>query len=88
MNTEIEELKEEILILKKRIEVLESNERKRKVLKIISFVIKALLYIGIVVAIWLLYDYFTTKLNSIPDLINNGINNIDLGKLDLFGIFK
>ena len=73
---EVEELKKEIMILEKRIDVLEKTERRRKTTKLILFIIKVAFYVFILVCIWKIYDYVTSNINNLPNLLNEKLRSL------------
>ena len=55
MNTEIEDLKLEIKVLKERINILEGIERRRKIFKFLKI---AIIVILVGIAAWYLYSFY------------------------------
>ena len=72
MDENIDELKEEITYLKKRIDILEKTERKRKAFKSLRIIIKILFYGLIIFGIWKAYDYLT---NEVPNMVSEEVEN-------------
>lgn len=72
MDEDIDELKEEITYLKKRIDILEKTERKRKAFKSLRIIIKILFYGLIIFGIWKTYDYLT---NEVPNMVSEEVEN-------------
>ena len=89
MNKELEELRNEVKVLKERVNVIERRERNRKTRRIIAIIFKVILYAAILIAIWIGYQYIT----NIPSLIGekikeaNPLSGIDLSNLDISKIF-
>ncbi len=77
MEKEIERLEEEILVLQKRISVLEGKENRRKAFGYIKLIGKIISICLIVFGIWKGYDYVV---NGIPQLIEDKISNINIFK--------
>ena len=71
---EIEKLEAEIVLLKKRIDVLEKTESRRKALKYLKILIKVLVIGALIFGIWKSYDYVV---NGIPNLIEEKIKDIN-----------
>ena len=71
---EIEKLEAEIVLLKKRIDVLEKTESRRKALKYFKILIKVLVIGALIFGIWKSYDYVV---NGIPNLIEEKIKDIN-----------
>ena len=74
MEDVIEELEEEIDILKKRISILEGKENRRKALGYAKIIFKIVIVILFVFGIWKGYDYIV---NGVPRLIENEINRLN-----------
>ncbi len=64
MNSEIEDLKLEIKVLKERINILEGIERRRKIFKYIK-IVAIIIIVGIIA--WYLYSFY----QKIIDIYNN-----------------
>ena len=75
---DIEDLKEEIDILKKRISVLEGKENRRKAYSYFKIIIKIILILLIIFGIWKGYNYIV---NEIPNMINDSIKNLNPFKI-------
>ena len=73
----VEDLEQEIKILKKRIEILENIENKRKIYKNIHLIIKICLFLLIIYGIYQGYEYIT---KNIPNIIENQIKEINILK--------
>ena len=74
MEDVIEELEEEIDILKKRISILEGKENRRKALGYAKIIFKIVIVILFVFGICKGYDYIV---NGVPRLIENEINRLN-----------
>ena len=74
MNDEINRLKLEIDVLKKRVASLESIERRRKILKIIKISIYVIILIIIIIAAYNFYQQMTDYYNKINDMVTNPFN--------------
>jgi len=77
---EIDDLKQEIKVLKKRIEILETKENNRKIKKNLYIIFKICLFLLTIYGLYKGYDYVK---NNIPNLIESKIkevNIIDVGK--------
>ncbi len=70
---EIEELQEEIEILKKRINNLERKENIRKAHSYFKMIIKIIIIALIVFGIWYGYNYVV---NEIPNIVDDKIKSI------------
>lgn len=71
---EIEELKEEISYLKKRVENLEKIENRRKSLKYLRIIVKVIIFLLIIFMIWKGYDYLV---NGLPNMLNDKIQSFN-----------
>lgn len=74
---EIDDLQTEIKVLKKRIEILENNENKRKIAKNINRIIKICAFLLIIFGIYQGYEYVK---NNIDYIIENKIKDINILK--------
>lgn len=74
---EIDDLKNEIKVLKKRIEILESNENKRKIAKNIHIIFKICLFLLFIYGAYKGYDYLK---NVVPSMVENQIKEIKVLK--------
>lgn len=74
MERNIEELEEEISLLKKRISILEGKENRRKAFSYAKIIVKIVLIGLFLFGIWKGYDYIV---NEIPQLIQNEINDLN-----------
>ena len=79
MSDEIEDLKKEIIYLRKRIDVLERSERKRNASKSIKIMIKIILWVCIIIGVLKAYDYVK---NEIPNMISEKVDNVTLNIKD------
>ena len=71
MNNEVNELKLEIEVLKKRIEVLEGIENRRKVMKLIKAIIYVLLISAVLFAVYKFYQKINNYYNDINNLVTD-----------------
>lgn len=74
---EIDDLKNEIKVLKKRIEILENNESKRKIAKNIHIIFKICLFLLFIYGAYKGYNYIK---NVVPDMVENQIKEIKIIK--------
>lgn len=74
MENDIDKLEEEILLLKKRISILEGKENRRRAFGYIKLIVKILLILLIAFGIWRAYDYVS---NDVPKLIEDKISSIN-----------
>ena len=74
---DIENLKQEIKILKKRVEILESIENKRKITKNLNIIIRICLLLLIVFLVYTGYNYVT---ENIPNIIESKVKDINILK--------
>ena len=74
MEKDIDKLEEEILLLKKRISILEGKENRRRAFGYIKLIVKILLILLIAFGIWRAYDYVS---NDVPKLIEDKISSIN-----------
>ncbi len=74
MDRKIDDLYEEIKLLKKRINILEGKENRRKALSYMKMIIKIISFCLLLFGIWKGYDYVV---NEIPNLIKNEINELN-----------
>ncbi len=74
MNPEVEKLKSEIELLKKRINSLEGRENRRRAFKYFKMIIKICLIGLILFGIWRGYDYMV---NGIPNIIEEKISDLN-----------
>ena len=73
MDDEIKDLKLEIRVLNKRIEILEAKERRRSAFKRVKIIFDILLLALLAYGVWYSYDYIT---NYIPNKIDDTIKDI------------
>ncbi len=74
MNDEIENLEEEIELLKKRISILEKSENRRRAAKYLSIIFKILMILIVCFGIWKAYDYVV---NGIPNMMEEKIKSLN-----------
>ncbi len=74
MEKDIEKLEEEVLLLKKRISILEGKENRRKAFGYIKWIVKILSILLILFGIWKAYDYVS---NDVPKFIEDKISSIN-----------
>ena len=74
---EINDLKNEIKVLKKRKEILKNKENKRKIKKNINIIFKICLFLLFVYGVYKGYDYIK---NIVPNMIENQIKEIKILK--------
>lgn len=74
MNEDIEKLEEEIILLKKRISILEGKENRRKAFGYMKIIGKLLIITLLIIGIWKGYDYIV---NGIPKIIENKISDLN-----------
>lgn len=72
---EVNDLKNEIKVLKKRIEILENNESKRKISKNIHAIFKICLFLLVIYSVYRGYDYVK---NIVPNMIESKIKEIKI----------
>ena len=77
MDDDIEKLEREIILLKKRISILEGKENRRKAWGYIKTLEKIVVVILIIFAISKGYDYVV---NGIPKIIEDKVNSINIFK--------
>lgn len=75
----IEELKEEIAVLKKRISILERKENNRRALNYIKIIIKVILIVTFIFGIWRGYEYLV---HEIPNMMEDKIKDLNPFKRD------
>ena len=73
-NNNVQELEEEIEVLKKRVSILEKKENRRTSFKYLKIIIKVILLLLFAYIIWRGYDYVT---HEIPNILNNKIKEIN-----------
>ena len=71
---EIEKLEAEVVLLKKRIDVLEKRENRRKALGYLKVLVKVLVIGALIFGVWKGYDYIV---NGIPNLVEEKIKDIN-----------
>ncbi len=76
---EIEELKEEIEVLNKRIGILERKENNRRALNYIKIIIKVVLIVAALYGIWRGYEYVV---HEIPNMLEEKIKDLNPLKRD------
>lgn len=76
---DIEELKNEIEILNKRIGALERKENNRRALNYIKIIIKVILIVASLYGIWRGYEYVV---HEIPNMLDEKINDLNPLKRD------
>lgn len=77
MDDEIKDLKLEIKVLNKRIEILEVKERRRSAFKRVKIIFNILLLALLAYGVWYSYDYITNYIpNKIDDTIKEIVPNI------------
>ena len=74
MEDEIEDLQEEIELLKKRISVLEASENRRKALTYTKMIAKIISVCLIVAGLWIGYNYVVKE---IPNLVKNQVKELN-----------
>ena len=74
MDEDIEKLEEEIILLKKRISILEGKENRRKAFGYMKIIGKLLIITLLIIGIWKGYDYVV---NGIPKIIENKISDLN-----------
>ena len=84
MEDEVKRLKQEIDVLKKRIEILEGIERRRKVFKIIKIAIGVIIIIGIILAGLYFYQVLKGYYDSINEIIKNPFGSLGISGLPTF----
>ena len=79
MDKKIEELEEKVAFLEKRIELLEKTEKKRKISKLLKFIVLVIFYSLALFSLWKAYDYIV---HEVPNMINQEVENTsnDLNK--------
>lgn len=70
---EIDDLREEVELLKRRISLLEKRENSRKAFTYAKLIFKIVLVCALVFAVWKGYDYIVKK---VPKLIDDRIKSI------------
>lgn len=78
MEKDIEKLEEEVLLLKKRISILEGKENRRKAWGYFKIIVKIVIVLLIVFGIWKAYDYVS---NDVPKLIEDKVRSINPFKI-------
>ena len=78
MERDIEKLEEEVLLLKKRISILEGKENRRKAWGYFKIIVKIVIVLLIVFGIWKAYDYVS---NDVPKLIEDKVRSINPFKI-------
>ena len=63
MEAEIRELKQEISILNKRVEILEKKENQRRVYFYLRLLFKIILILGVAYGIWKGYEYVVKEIH-------------------------
>lgn len=66
----VEDLEKEIILLKKRIEILERAENKRKITKYINIIIKIVVFLLFIFSVYQGYNYIV---NQFPEIVENKI---------------
>ena len=74
MEEEIRELKQEITILNKKVELLEKKENKRKAYFYLKLLLKIILILGVAYGIWQGYEYVVRE---IPNIMEEKIKEIN-----------
>ena len=74
MNNDIEKLEKEIILLKKRISILEGKENRRKAFGYMKIIGKILFIVLFAIGVWKGYDYVV---NGIPKLIENKVSDLN-----------
>ena len=70
---EVQELKNEIEFLKKRVSSLEKKENRRTSFKYLKIIIKIILIVLLFYGLWRGYDYLV---HGVPDMLNEKIKEI------------
>lgn len=71
---DINELEQEIEVLKKRVNILEKKESHRAAYKYIRIILKIILYAAAAFMLWKGYDYVV---NGIPNMLNEKIQELN-----------
>ena len=74
MEQEISELKEEISLLTKKVEILENNEKKRKAFGYVKILIKIILTLAIIYGVYRGYEYVVKE---IPNIMEEKIKDLN-----------
>ena len=74
MGTEIKELKEEINLLNKRIDILEKRDNQRRALAYGKIFIKIIILGALAFAVYRGYDYVVNELPNVIEEKLNGLN--------------
>ncbi len=78
MSEEVMELREEIDVLKERINVLEKQERNRKTLNYVKLGIRLIIFLAAIYGALKGYEYLSKE---VPQLINDKIKEINPSKV-------
>lgn len=84
MENEVLELRKEIEILTKRIEILEGKENKRKAFVYTKMLVRIILILLIIYGVWTGYQYLV---NEIPKIMEDKINEINTKKVFINDIY-
>ena len=74
MEKEIEKLEQEVILLKKKISILEAKENKRQAFKYLKIFVKLALTIVLLFGIWKGYNYIV---NELPNIMEEKINDLN-----------
>ena len=74
MEKEIEKLEQEVILLKKKISILEAKENKRQAFKYLKIFVKLALTIVLLFGIWKGYNYVV---NELPNIMEEKINDLN-----------
>ena len=74
MEREIEELKQELMILNKKVEILERKENTRRVISYVKVLVKVILIAALAYGAWRGYEYVV---NEVPNIMEEKIKELN-----------
>ena len=90
MGSEVEALREEVNLLARKVEILESKENKRKAMTYVKVLVKVILIASLAYGVYRGYDYIVHELPNIivEKLKDTGKEKVDSFKETISGIFN
>ena len=74
MEREIEELKQELMILNKKVEILERKENTRRVISYVKVLVKIILIMALAYGAWRGYEYVVKE---VPNIMEEKIKELN-----------
>ncbi len=78
MEKELDELREEVALLNKKVSILEKKENNRKALGYLKILFKVILILAVIYGSYRAYNYVV---NDLPDVIVDKVKDLSISKL-------